>query len=131
MRSCSWPTWRASFCNGATSRSSTAPPISVESVRRELARYDPADAAEVCRRVRETGSLDLAAAQLLRVSEEVIEEALPADMAADCAAAAAFLSSLESESRRLERARTRIAAWPVVGPLVSRYASRIIRALIR
>lgn len=68
--------------------------VTPEALLREIDRYDPQDAAEVSRRVRETAGLEPALDRLLGLYEEVLEEsreALPADPAAELRAAAAYI----------------------------------------
>ena len=110
-------------------------PVTADAVARELARYDPDDALAVMRSIRATASLDLMAAQLVRLIEEVLDEAAPldvsADMAADYAAAAAYLRTLETDESRIDRLRRRIGTWPFIGPIAVKLARRIMRALER
>lgn len=105
-------------------------PIDEDSVLRELDRYDPAEAEKVCRIVRETASLDLAAAQFVRLAEEAIAEAEPFDAAREHAAMAEYLSSLEHEpNQRIHRLRHWATSLPVVGKLAEWGGRRLIRAL--
>jgi hypothetical protein len=108
-------------------------PVRVDAVRREIARYDAGEAAEVCRRIRATASLDLAVAQILRVAEEVIEQqTAQEDVDAEYAAMANYLRDLEGPFRRastFSRLRTRVSRWPVIGRLTAKLGSRLVRAL--
>ena len=104
-------------------------PTTPDAVRRELARYDPADALAVCRAIRETASLDLAAAQFVRVAEEAMRDATPADLKSEYAATAAYLASLEHLQR--PGIAERIGAVPLVGPLAVWLGRRVKRALGR
>ena len=111
-------------------RRSLTTPIDVDAVSRELARYDPAEAAEVCRSIRATASLDLAAAQFVRLAEEAAAEADSFDLSEEYAATAAYLSSLESAPvQRLKQLRRWVVALPVVGPLAGWIVRRLMRAL--
>ena len=72
-------------------------PISVDSLIREISRYDAADAALVSRRIRATASLDLALARWIDVYNEVIDEhraASPGDLDAEFRAASEYLRSI-------------------------------------
>ena len=107
-------------------------PIDAAAVRREIERYDPIDAAVVSRRIRETASLDLAVARLLRIAEEVITEQIeqPADIDAESAAMADYLREIDRQIRLasiIGRLRQRIARWPLIGGLLSRVATRLLR----
>ena len=105
-------------------------PIDVESVSRELARYDPADAAEVCRIVRETASLELAAAQFVRLAEEAAADAEPFDAAREHAAMVTYLSSLEADPRqRIDQLHQWVTNLPVIGRLAAWTGRRLMRAL--
>jgi hypothetical protein len=108
-------------------------PIDVGSVRREIARYDATDAAAVCRIIRETASLELAAEQFVRIADEAIHDAAPIDVQSEFAATAAYLSSLDANdsAQRNDRFRRRIEQWPVIGRLTVWMARRIMRALDR
>ena len=105
-------------------------PIERETVRREIARYDAADAAAVSRRVRETASLDLMAAQILRLAEQVVDEQTAPDLDAESAAMADYLRELDRQMRliaTLGRVRDRITRWPLIGGITSRIAGRLAR----
>jgi glycosyltransferase involved in cell wall biosynthesis len=103
-------------------------PIDVASVTAELARYDPADAAEVCRMIRDTASLELAAAQFVRIAEEAIADAEPVDVAREYAATAAYLSGLEAQPlHRIRGLQRRIESVPVIGRVASWIARRLMR----
>jgi glycosyltransferase involved in cell wall biosynthesis len=105
-------------------------PIDVDSVRREIARYDPADAAEVSRRIRQLASLDLATAEILRVAEEVVEEqqGTELDVEKEYLATAAYLGDLDGDYMPpVHRLRARLARWPIIGPLALRLAYRLVR----
>lgn len=106
-------------------------PIDAASVRREIARYDAAGAGAVCRTIRETASLDLAAAQFVRLAEEVIEEhrAAPVELATEYAATAQYLAELETHQAllRVQRLRERVERLPLIGGLAVRIARRFTR----
>ena len=111
-------------------------PTNVDSVRREIARYDPADAAEVSLRIRATASLDLAARQIVDMAEETVEEQRTAgrDVDAEYAATALYLHDVLVVMKRatvFQRLRARIARWPLVGDLAVRAATSVFRALAR
>jgi hypothetical protein len=71
-------------------------PPSVEALSREMARYDPADAAAVSRRVRETSGHDRLVDDLVGLYEDVLVERRGAvdDPAVEHRAASAYLQSL-------------------------------------
>lgn len=105
-------------------------PIDVDAVTRELARYDPADAAQVCRTIRETASLDHAAAQFVRLCEEAIADAEPFDAMKELAATAAYLRTLESDPKqRMQRLHRWAVGLPVVGRLIGWTGRRLMHAL--
>jgi Glycosyltransferase Family 4 len=108
-------------------------PVTIDAVRREIARYDAAEAAEVCRRIRAAASLDLAVAQIMRVAEEVIAD-VAVDVDAEYAAMANYLRDLEGQFRRasaFSRLRNRVDRWPLIGKLTARLGARLVRALGR
>ncbi len=78
----------------------TAP--SVEAVARELARYDPADAAAVSRRVRETAGHDTLVDELLDLYTQVLAERVGAvdDPAAELRAASRYVQGLAGPLRQ-------------------------------
>lgn len=86
-----------------------------EAILREIRRYDPRDAAEVSRRVRETAGLEGALDRLLGVYEEVLDESSTAapDPEADLRAASAYVrrwagARLEAEVADLWRQRDQL-----------------------
>jgi hypothetical protein len=89
---------------------------------REIARYDPADAAEVSRRVRATAGIDSAVDDMIALYQEVIAEqkALgPSDIHMEGRAAAAYLRHLHAVPAALEdsvtfRLRDRILRIPIL-----------------
>jgi len=77
-------------------------PVTPEVLEREIARYDPKDAKEVARRIRDSAGLDATVDQLLELYDEVLEEyarAEPADPFAELRAAADYLRWLAGELR--------------------------------
>ena len=70
-------------------------PLHIDTIVRELSRYDAADAGEVSRQIRATASVELTVDRLLECYAAAIEDhgAAPMDMAADMRATAAFLQS--------------------------------------
>ncbi|HEY3026616.1 MAG TPA: glycosyltransferase [Pyrinomonadaceae bacterium] len=72
-------------------------PVDIEILCREIARYDPADAAEVSRCVRTTAGRDAVLDELLSIYQEVIEEhnrTADGDIIAEQRAAASYLREL-------------------------------------
>ncbi|HEX7153542.1 MAG TPA: glycosyltransferase [Thermoanaerobaculia bacterium] len=105
-------------------------PIDAAAVRRELGRYGAADAAEVCRMIRDSASLDLAAGQFVRLAEEAVADAEPFDVARESAAMAAYLSSLEADPmQRMYRLHLWATRVPFVGRLAAWTGRRLMRAL--
>lgn len=77
-------------------------PLDPDVLAREIGRYDPADAAEVSRRVRATAGLDDAVRGMVEIYRELIGEhaaAAPAGREEEEMAAAAYLRWLSSVSR--------------------------------
>jgi hypothetical protein len=72
-------------------------PLSPETIADEIARYDPADAARVSRRMREVASLDKAVSAYLALYSRVLAEAgeRASESASDLRAAAAYLAWLD------------------------------------
>jgi hypothetical protein len=68
-------------------------PVSVEALRREIARYDARDAGEVSRRIRATAGRDAVIDELVSLYHEVIAESAgqPYDAIAEYRAASAYL----------------------------------------
>jgi hypothetical protein len=97
---------------------------------REIARYDPADAAAVSRRVRETAGADALVDELVALYREVVAEhraGPPADPAAEQRAAAAYLQWLAPrlhERDLLRAAFGRLLRLPLVGAAVRARARR-------
>ncbi len=83
-------------------------PLSRDAVVRELAKYDPLDAAEVCRRVRDCAGLDAAVDALLGIYEDVLDESRrsgPADPGLELRAAADYLAAAGAELRTADSVR--------------------------
>ncbi len=105
-------------------------PIDVDSVSRELARYDADDAAKVCRIVRDTASFELAAAEFVRLLEEAVADAEPFDAAREHAAMVEYLSGLENDPRQqIDRFHRWVTHLPVVGRVAAWTGRRLMRAL--
>jgi hypothetical protein len=105
-------------------------PATPEVLAREIARYDPADAAAVSRRVRETAGTGELVGELVALYREVIAEhrAGPADdPAAEQRAAAAYLQWLAPrlhERDLLRAAFAKLLRLPLVGAAVRARARR-------
>jgi glycosyltransferase involved in cell wall biosynthesis len=107
-------------------------PLDAERLAHEIERYDPADAAEVSRRVRAEASRDAALDELIELYEEVIAEygalgGAACDLAAEEGrAASAYLGRLKSEiaahGAATIRLRERVRRIPLVGGLGVRLA---------
>lgn len=102
-------------------------PVSVESLMREISRYDAADASLVSRRIRATASLDLALVQWIDLYKEVIDEhhaAAPSDQAVELRVASEYL-------RRIGPNAAATPAYEVLRQLyLSCERSRVFRALL-
>lgn len=75
-------------------RRALSEPVGPDILAREIARYDPEDAAEVSRRIRATAGLDVAVDELLALYREVIVEhrkMWPQDLQAEQRALASYL----------------------------------------
>lgn len=87
-------------------------PLDLDVLAREIARYDPADAAEVSRRVRATAGLGQAAREMVEIYQEMIDEharSAPADREEEERAAAVYLrwlTIITRDGRRDWMART-------------------------
>jgi hypothetical protein len=100
-------------------------PISAEAIRREIARFDREAAREVSRIIRASVSLDVSAAEYLRVASDVLEEQHPIDRDAEYAATAIYLRQLENEPLAwLRELRERVAGVPVIGRLMVRWMKK-------
>jgi hypothetical protein len=95
-------------------------PVTADGLLREIGRYDPGDAAQVCQKVRATAGLDAAVDEIVTVYREVLEAnaALPpVDREAEGRVAAAYLRSVspvfqqrsaEPLGRECERLRSEV-----------------------
>jgi hypothetical protein len=112
-------------------------PLSVEALRAEIARYDPADAARVCDAVRTMADINVAVEEFLSLYETVIAEhrSHPADRHEERQATARFLAWI---SRRLGentsdveqiapvvKLATRVLRTPVIGPSLRWLGNRL------
>lgn len=116
-------------------------PITLDEVLERIAGYDPVDAAEVSRLVRETASLESAAVEMLRIVEDVEEEQRLSerDGAGEYRALAEYLARLESDFAAhahlrarlygLNRFVTRVSSWPLVGGVIAALARRVKRSV--
>ncbi len=107
------------------------------SIERALADYDPADAAEVSRRVRENAGRDEAIKELLRLYEEVIAEyiASPPARELEGPAAAAHLRELSVGSRRQREAILastpfRVTEQLLRTPVIGKVARTVARGIV-
>jgi hypothetical protein len=102
-------------------------PVSVDSLIREISRYDAADAALVSRRIRATASLDLALDRWIDAYNEVIDEhrsAPPGDQDVELRVASEYL-------RRIPPGGTREPAYGFLrGLYFSCERSRLFRAIL-
>jgi hypothetical protein len=77
-------------------------PVTQDGIAREISRYDHSDAAEVCRKLRSSASIETAMDAILDVYEEVIAEwrqSKPADSDHELRAAAAYLRTLGPDQK--------------------------------
>lgn len=84
-------------------------PVSPDVLIREIGRYNPADAAEVSRRIRATAGLETAVDELVALYQEVLEEHKTtegADAAAEWRAVAAYLRWLSPSLRGCRHLQT-------------------------
>jgi len=111
-------------------------PLSAEAFAREIAAYDPIDAANVSTLIRATASSDALHEQLLALYERAIEEhaAAPAGWQDESRAAAAFLGRMmhgqaaaESKFNLVIQATHRILDAPVIGRALTRTAKWLVR----
>jgi hypothetical protein len=108
-------------------------PIDLESVRREISRYDPAAALEVCRRIRATASLDASVDQIVRLAGDVVDEQRESapDVAAEYEATATYLRALDPEVNRLQNLWMRVGRLPLIGGIAARLGIFISRSFER
>ncbi|MGH7607926.1 MAG: hypothetical protein ACREME_11360, partial [Gemmatimonadales bacterium] len=96
---------------------------------REIARYDPADAAAVSRRLREAAGHDALVDELLGLYNEVIAEhrSMGDDPVVEQRAAAHYLQALAPRMHQrdiLKGAFARVLRLPIAGALIRRRAAR-------
>lgn len=99
----------------------------VDGMMREIARYDPDDAASVAQQVRQFGGQESLLDQLLAVYADVLTESLPTDTDAEGRAAAAYLRGLSPklyDRELLQMAFRQLLRLPVAGRLIRGRASR-------
>lgn len=112
--------------------------LRADTLAREIARYDPADAAEVSRIVRADASQTRAFDEIVSLYHEIIEEhrATPRDEAAEGRAAAEYLrwamraaraERAEFETSAAGRLRQWVVGAPLVGTLVRAAGNRLRR----
>ncbi|MEO8383374.1 MAG: glycosyltransferase [Acidobacteriota bacterium] len=110
-------------------------PVNVDALAREIAAYDPADAAVVSERIRRTAASDDLHARILELCEEVValQAQAPIDRDQEARAAARFLRELtRAEGEQYARlnvvvqATHRVLRTPVIGPALSRIARRLV-----
>ena len=104
-------------------------PATREALAREIARYDPADAAAVSRRLREAAGHDALVDELLGLYDEVIAEhrSMADDPVAEQRAAAHYLQTLAPRMHQrdiLKGAFARVLTLPIAGALIRRRAAR-------
>lgn len=106
-------------------------PLQPEYIRKEIERYDPADAAEVSRRVRKEAGLADAVTRWLALYSSVVEEfrSLTRDPDAELQALSSYMGRwdygkrIEWEQERLQR----IQAVPVIGRSLRYFARRLLQ----
>ena len=107
------------------------PSLSVDALTREIAGYDPVDAAKVSATIRETASSDVLQPQLLALYEDCISEFARrprAGWAEESRAAAAFLRQITAARagvaslNLMAQATHRALQAPVIGPVLTRVA---------
>jgi glycosyltransferase involved in cell wall biosynthesis len=108
-------------------------PLDSNLLAQEIARYDPADAAEVSRRIREMAGLDSTVTELINLYREVIDEYSTldgGDAEAEARAAACFLRRQSlTFNARLEEERARAAMFyeKYNGLALMRFRKRLLR----
>lgn len=99
---------------------------SVDGMTREIARYDPADAATVAQRVREFGGQEALLDQLLALYTEVLGEPARSDPDEEARAAAMYLRQLSPklhDRELLQMAFKQLLRMPLAGRLIRRRAA--------
>ena len=111
--------------------------VAVEVLEKQIARYDPRDAATVSQRIRDTAGRDAAIDQIVALYEEVIREfagGVARDPDAEARAEAAYLCDLnrhfEAERNSILQSRTfrwrkRMLNLPIGGPVLRAVARRL------
>lgn len=111
-------------------------PVTEEVLAREIASYDPSDAAVVADLIRRTAASDDLHGRILALYEQVIEDHArqTPDRDGEGRAAAAFLQQMaQAESEQSSRlngvvqATNRILSTPVIGPAMSRVARWLVQ----
>lgn len=106
--------------------------ITVDRILEQIDRYDPGAAAEVTRWIRETASLESMATEILRLSEEVVEEqgSLARDPEGEAGAMADYLASLERDyAMKFERIMAWVSSWPLIGGVALNLVRRVKRSI--
>jgi hypothetical protein len=107
-------------------------PMTPQVLIREIERYDPVDAANVCERIRETAGRDPVIDAILRIYAEVIAEYRlqeSSSVEAESRAAADYLRNLSKRVRELEMLASRVGrspfrrVWKRVRQMIRRSAS--------
>lgn len=107
-------------------------PLSSEAITREIARYDPADAMEVSRRIRATAGHDAVIDELVALYGEVMIEhgnAGGRDVDAEGRAAAAYLRRLRTELAANAEPSLRLPEHAQRIPMLRALALKLTRAL--
>lgn len=104
-------------------------PLDAATLARQMARYDPADAAQVSRRIRDSAGVDMSVEAIISLYEEVCaehERAGARDADAEGRAAAAYLRQLHvgiaAHSAATLRLRNRLMGAPVLGGVLLKLA---------
>jgi Glycosyltransferase Family 4 len=106
-------------------------PLKPEHIRKEIERYDPADAAEVSQRIRKEAGLAEAVTRWIALYSNILEEfrSSPRDFDAELRALASYMVRWDYGKRvewELEQLR-RIQAVPVIGSSLRYFARRLFR----
>jgi hypothetical protein len=106
-------------------------PLKPEYIRAEIARYDPADAARVCQRVRQEAGLETATRRWITLYTEVIEEfrGLQPHREAELHAVAAYLRKWNYDKgiEAFRAAAQQIRKIPIVGNSLHRLGRKFLR----
>jgi glycosyl transferase family 4 len=106
-------------------------PLKPEHIQREIERYDPADAAEVSRRIRSEAGLDEVVTRWLALYSNVLDEfrSSPRDLDGELQALASYMDRwdygkrIEWEGAQLER----VQAIPIIGSSLRYFARRLLK----